>query len=214
MSLIIDCADHKDIFCKIRRRGVSSYFPCRFVLQALFLEWHAPQAPVQNVSLRFSSELIVSRGFWSRGKRRYASACSVSKAVQNLKIQTSYGSCHLSAANLSRGFSILSHLRSAASADPASKRKAWVGTKSSQFESPGTPPRTLAWRFHRGSQRASHAMTGQDINRLASQFRPKHSRWVWQTKSLRVCFRLFIHDQDLWCEAERGFLGAPRAFND
>ena len=63
MSLIIDCADHKDIFCKIRRRGVSSYFPCRFVLQALFLEWHAPQAPVQNVSLRFSSELIVSRGF-------------------------------------------------------------------------------------------------------------------------------------------------------
>ena len=34
MSLIIDCADHKDIFCKIRRRGVSSYFPCRFVLHA------------------------------------------------------------------------------------------------------------------------------------------------------------------------------------
>ena len=52
MSLIIDCADCKDIFCKIRRRGVSSYFPHRFVLLALFSEWHAPQAPVQNVNPR------------------------------------------------------------------------------------------------------------------------------------------------------------------
>ena len=52
MSLITDCADRKDIFCKIRRRGKSSYFPRQFVLQALFLEWHAPQAPVQNVNPR------------------------------------------------------------------------------------------------------------------------------------------------------------------
>ena len=52
MSLIIDCADRKDIFCKIQRWGKSSSFPRRFVLQALFLKWHAPQAPVQNVNPR------------------------------------------------------------------------------------------------------------------------------------------------------------------
>ena len=52
MSLIIDYADRKDIFCKIRRRGVSSYFPRRFVVQALFLEWHAPQAPIPNINPR------------------------------------------------------------------------------------------------------------------------------------------------------------------